>query len=116
MFTDDIASTYYAWNMTTSGKISELFENVAKIEVDHGNLGHRVESLSLTREALMNLTGVEDIIRTALQDINEIGIDLERNYEIALRNEAENFKTDAVFKLKDSGRILPKKHFSIFFS
>ena len=100
MFTDDIENTFFIWNQTTSDSVSNLSWKILDMETTHNNVDHRKQDLDEIQSALANLTGVEKQVRDAIHEINQIGIDLERNYEIAIRGAAAEFKTDEVFQLK----------------
>ena len=67
MFHSDIQNTYYAWNVTTAEQIGKLWTDIGAIESDYSNLENRVDKLEETRNAIHNLTGVEDEARTIIQ-------------------------------------------------
>ena len=72
MFTDDIESTYWKWNQTTLGNVTELTFNTTKVETRRGNLTTAVDVLTQTRNALLNLTGIESEIREKITSMNQV--------------------------------------------
>lgn len=101
MFHSDIQNTYYAWNVTTAEEIGKLWTDIGAIESDYSNLENRADKLEETRNAIHNLTGVEDEARTIIQLINRIGIELERDYQIGLKNATQELQTDEIVELKN---------------